>query len=285
VLEVLVRITATVEERRLRGDRRPQPGKGLIVSPGVFEVFAGLAVENAGGGRDRAPVEGVRDVAPAVLHVLDGTATERRGDDLTRRQLGEIEVVAPCLLEVFVPLGERIEEREREAARRELGDQLEPPLEALPRLVGRWPEAGDALPGDRRGQRPVLGLSWLGTRVFEAWIEDRHQSSPPVSPSISVTVPRIGNSLMPRRMSAGSELSFRSPCRSPILRTPSVSRMTLKTSDQAISPTGLPSASLMLKPKSTRGFGVPSGSLTRNMAARFCFTRSRTVALAAPWRR
>jgi len=70
--------------------------------------------------------------------------------------------------------------------------------------------------------------------------------------------------------------SVRSRRESPIFRTPVVSRMTLKRSDQAISPTGLPSASLMLKPKSTSGFGVPSGSLTRKYAARFARMRSRT---------
>jgi hypothetical protein len=69
------------------------------------------------------------------------------------------------------------------------------------------------------------------------------------------------------------------------LRTPGVSRMTLKRSDQAISPTGLPSASLMLKPKSTSGFGVPSCSFTRKYAARFARTRSRTSFGAKPWRR
>jgi hypothetical protein len=59
----------------------------------------------------------------------------------------------------------------------------------------------------------------------------------------------------------------------------------LKTPESAISPTGLPSASLKLKPKSMAGFGVPSGSDTAKKSWSALRMAARTTALFAPWRR
>src|SRR5690606_27252757 len=285
VLEVLAGLGPRVEERRRAGDRAPRPGEGLVPAPLVLEVLPRLAVEHAHDAGHVGPGPRVAVVRPAALAVLEVAGSEARGQLLRGRQLPQVEVVLPGLLEVLEALGRGVEEGPDHGHVVEREPELGPALEALPRELGVGPEPGDRLEARHGDERPVLGLARQEPRVLEAGVEHRHQSGPPVSPFVSVTVPSTGNSWTRRRTSAGSPLRLRSPGASPILRTPSVSRMTLNTSDQAISPTGLPSASSRLKPKSTRRFGVPSGSVTRKYATRLSTMRARTVVPDTPARR
>src|SRR5690606_30107157 len=209
-------------------------------------------------------------------------AAKRARDELRWRQLVEVDEVCPAALELLVAFERAVEEREDDCHVIERGEQGAPALEVFPRLFGISAEAGEHLEAGHGRQRPVRSFPRRRARVLEARVLEHHQRSSPVSPLRSVTTPSTGNSRTSRRTSAGRPFSVRSSRASPILRTPGVSRITLKMSLQAISPTGLPSASLMLKPKSTSGFGVPSGSLTRKYAARFPRTRSRTSLPAKP---
>src|SRR5690606_445679 len=285
VVEVLDGLRGRVEHRGARRDGRPRPGVALVAAPLVLDVLARLAVADPRRSGDVGPLARVGDVAPPRLALLGGEPVEARGDELRGRKVVEVDDVGPAALELLVALERAVEEREHHDHVVDGVEHLEPPLEVLPCLLGRGAEARDLLEARHRRERPVLGLAGQRPRILEAGVEDRHQSSSPVSPFTSVTVRSTGNSRTLRRTSAGRPLSVRSRRASPIFRTPGVSRLKLKMSLQAISPTGLPSASLMLNPKSTSGFGVPSGSFTRKYVARFARTRSRTSFAAKPWRR
>src|SRR5690606_39083626 len=90
VVEVLDGLRAGVEQRGARRDRGPRRRERLVLTPLVFEVFAWLAVEDAGRRCDDRPVAEIGLVVPARPAVLDCAAAKRARDELRWRQLVEV---------------------------------------------------------------------------------------------------------------------------------------------------------------------------------------------------